>query len=793
MLKSKYALLPLRDVCIYPHMIVPLFVGREKSIEALEFCSKKNQMIFLGTQKDSSIINPSAKDLYDYGTVAQILQLIKLPDGTLKILIEGKRRAKIVQFSEKADFNYVEVTDVVDQIKDEKYLIALFKTLKEAFEQYCDDSNKIPADIFQSLIQLTDYSKFSDLISANLVLTMEEKQYLLQETVLENRLQKVLEKVQGEIEIIKMEKKIKDRVSDQLKKYQKEYYLNEQMNAIQKELGNKEELTDIQELEKRLQEKKMSGETKEKVLKEIKKLKAMPPMSAEGIVVKNYIDWMLSLPWNEYSQDEESLEKSKNILENDHYGLEEAKDRLLEFLAVQKLLNTSSEGKGIILCLAGPPGVGKTSIGKSLAKALNRKFARISLGGIRDEAEIRGHRRTYVGSMPGKIIQAIKKAGTSNPVILLDEIDKMSSDFRGDPAAALLEVLDPEQNNTFADHYIECEYDLSQVIFIMTANNIFAIPEALKDRMEIINLAGYTPLEKLEITKKYLIEKNKKVHGLEKITINFEENALMELISFYTREAGVRECQRLVSKIFRKIAKKVFLDKEDTFSINKSNLSSYLGPALFQQKLITGNPEIGLVNGLAWTSVGGEILFLEALSLPGKGDLILTGKLGETMVESVKAAYSLSMLYSIKLGLDESWFTKHNIHLHIPEAAVPKDGPSAGITIFTTFMSLFLQKPVNRLLAMTGEISLRGFVLPIGGLKEKLLAAKNSGITHVLIPEGNMKDLAIISDHIKDGLKITSCAHITTVLKNVFDEKIFQELTPVIQFEPLNNYLKIAN
>jgi ATP-dependent Lon protease len=735
MLKSKYALLPLRDVCIYPHMIVPLFVGREKSIEALEFCSKKNQMIFLATQKDSSIINPSEKDLYEHGTVAQILQLIKLPDGTLKILIEGKRRAKIIQFSEEVDFNYVEVTDVIDEIKDEKYLIALFKTLKEAFEKYCDDSNKIPADIFQSLIQLTDYSKFADLISANLILTMEEKQYLLQETVLENRLQKVLEKVHGEIEIIKMEKKIKDRVSDQLKKYQKEYYLNEQMNAIQKELGNKEELTDIQELEKKIQEKKFSLEIKEKVLKELKKLKAMPPMSAEGIVVKNYIDWMLSLPWNEYSQDEESLEKSKNILENDHYGLEEAKDRLLEFLAVQKLLHTSSEGKGIILCLAGPPGVGKTSIGKSLAKALNRKFARISLGGIRDEAEIRGHRRTYVGSMPGKIIQAIKKAGTSNPVILLDEIDKMSSDFRGDPSAALLEVLDPEQNNTFADHYIECEYDLSQVIFIMTANNIFAIPEALKDRMEIINLAGYTPFEKLEITKKYLIEKNKKMHGLEKITINFEENALMELISFYTRESGVRECQRLISKIFRKIAKKVFLDKETSFSINKSNLSSYLGPALFQQKLITGSPEIGLVNGLAWTSVGGEILFLEALSLPGKGELILTGKLGETMVESIKAAYSLSMLYSMKLGLDESWFTKHNIHLHIPEAAVPKDGPSAGITIFTTFMSLFLQKPVNRFLAMTGEISLRGFVLPIGGLKEKLLAAKNSGITHVLIPD----------------------------------------------------------
>ncbi len=790
---SRYSLLPLRDVCIYPHMIVPLFVGRDKSIQALEFASKKEQLIFLVTQKDSSIIAPVQKDLYEVGILAQILQLIKLPDGTMKVLIEGKKRGKVLNLLEGEDFTTVEVEELNDTIADEKFLLALFKTLKESFENYCEVSNKITVDIFQSLMQLSDPSKFGDLVAAHLNLKMEDKQYLLNETNLNLRLQKLLEKIQGEIEIIKVERKIKERVKTQMEKYQKEYYLNEQINAIQKELGNKDEQSEYQDMEKKLQEKNMSEDIKDKVLKEIRKLKSMQPMSAEAVVVRNYIDWMLSLPWGEFSKDEEDLSQAKAILESQHYGLEDVKERLIEFLAVQKLLKNQKEGKGAILCLVGPPGVGKTSIGKSLAQALNKQFIRISLGGVRDESEIRGHRRTYVGAMPGKIIQAMKKTGTSNPLILLDEVDKMSSDFRGDPSSALLEVLDPEQNNRFTDHYIENEYDLSQVIFVMTANDLYSIPGPLRDRMEIIFISGYTPFEKLQIAKQYLVEKNQKLHGLSHLKINFEEEALRSLIETYTKETGVRECQRLIAKVFRKVASQYLLHQQEHFNITKSNIVDYLGPNLYQEKLIEGQSEIGLVNGLAWTSVGGELLFIEALALPGNGELILTGKLGEIMKESIKAAHSLAHILSTQLGLKPSWFTTHSIHLHIPEGAIPKDGPSAGITVFTTFMSLLLQKPVPRNLAMTGEISLRGHILPIGGLKEKLLAAKLSGVKTVCIPKKNEKDLVKVPDIIKKDLEIHLCDHVTDLLKIVFQEKMFLELNNIILLEPLEKYLKVAN
>ena len=785
---QSFPLLPLREVIIFPHMVVPLFVGREKSIAALEEASKNGNELFLVTQRDASVLNPDREDIYEIGTVVSIIQMLRLPDNTVKVLIEGKYRAKIHDYESTEKGYRASVEKCNDVIADALNLEATIRSLKSVFEQYVKLNKRIPPELLMSISSITDPSRLSDIIVAHLTMKIAEKQKILEAVNLEERLALLLEKMQGEIEIINVERKIRSRVKTQMEKSQKEYYLNEQMNAIQKELGNKEDgRSEIGEFEERLEGKNMPEEAVEKVKKEIRKLKSMSPMSAESAVVRNYIDWMLNLPWQEYSEDDNSVVHAKEILDKDHYGLSDVKERIIEYLAVKSLV--AEGGKGTILCLAGPPGVGKTSIARSLAEAMNRSFVRISLGGVRDEAEIRGHRRTYVGAMPGKIIQSLKKTKTSNPVVLLDEIDKMSSDFRGDPASAMLEVLDPEQNRNFADHYLEVEYDLSKVMFVMTANDLSRIPGPLRDRMEIINIAGYTPFEKLQIAKKYLMKKAVKNNGLHDYTVNVGDKALMKVIRGYTREAGVRELERQTNTIARKIATDVVTEEiaaGKKFTVTEKQIEKHLGPVKFEKTDIEKQPQVGLVNGLAWTSVGGELLNIEVVTFPGTGKISVTGKLGEVMQESAKAALSYVRSIGDRLGIEHEWYSKHDIHVHVPEGATPKDGPSAGITMATALTSAIANIPIMQDVAMTGEITIRGRVLPIGGLKEKLLAAKQAGINTVIIPKKNEKDLVKVPEEIKEGIDVRPCFHIEEVLKIALDLQKPEEFMKVVALKVLD-------
>lgn len=764
---SEFPLLPLRDVIIFPHMVVPLFVGREKSIQALEKAAEKGNELFLVTQKDASVLNPDREDIYDIGTVVTIIQMLRLPDNTVKVLIEGKYRAQIVDFQNSESGYFAKVKRAQESFGDEVNLEAAVRSIKSVFEQYVKLNKRIPPELLMSISSITDAGRLADIIVAHLTMKIHEKQEILEASSVEKRLDLLLQKMQAEIEIINVEKRIRTRVKTQMEKSQKEYYLNEQMNAIQKELGAKDDgRTEINEMEEKLEAKNMPREAKEKIKKEIKKLKTMSPMSAESAVVRNYVDLAITLPWEEYSEDNDDVNHARGVLDKDHFGLQEVKDRIIEFLAVKSLVK--NEGKGSILCLVGPPGVGKTSIARSLAEALNRKFVRISLGGVRDEAEIRGHRRTYVGAMPGKVILGIKKAAIGNPVILLDEIDKMSSDFRGDPSSAMLEVLDPEQNRTFADHYLEVEYDLSKVMFIATANDMSQIPVPLKDRMEVITIAGYTPFEKLQIAKRYLLPKSIKYNGLKDYTLTLSDKCVNKIITGYTREAGVRELERSINTVARKVATEVVSKHIPTgkvFNVTSKILEKHLGPLKFDRSEIEKEPQIGLVNGLAWTSVGGELLHIEVVAVPGTGKIEITGKLGDVMKESAKAALSYVRSISSRIGVDHEWYTKNDLHIHVPEGATPKDGPSAGVTLATALTSAIAGIPVRQEVAMTGEITIRGRVLPIGGLKEKMLAAKQAGITKVVIPKKNRKDLSKIPDEIKNGLEIFPCEHAEEVLK----------------------------
>ena len=768
---KKFPLLPLRDMIIFPHMVVPLFVGREKSIAALEEAAKNNNELFLVAQKDASVLNPDKEDVYNVGTVVNIIQMLRLPDNTVKVLIEGKYRASVDEFHADVDGYWADVTKCTSDTEDQVRLEATMRSIKNTFESYVKLNKRIPPELLMSISSITDPSRLADIIVAHLSMKIPEKQEILEAVNIEDRLNLLLEKMQGEIEIINVEKRIRTRVKTQMEKSQKEYYLNEQMSAIQKELGQKDEKSDIQEMEEKLAAKEgMTKEAFEKTEKEIKKLKSMSPMSAEAAVVRNYIDWMLSLPWGEHTDDNNSVAHAREVLEEHHYGMKDVKDRIVEYLAVRSLVG--DEGKGTILCLAGPPGVGKTSIAKSLAESLGRQFHRISLGGVRDESEIRGHRRTYVGALPGKIMSALKKAGTSNPVILLDEIDKMSSDMRGDPAAAMLEVLDPVQNKNFTDHYIECEYDLSKVMFVMTANDLGRIPGPLRDRMEIIHVSGYTPNEKLQIGKRYLLKKAIKNNGLNDYTVAMSDNTIIDVVRGWSKEAGVREFERLLNTVCRKIATDVVtkaIEAGKKFNVTSKQLAKFLGPKRFEGTDIEAEPQIGLVNGLAWTSVGGELLNIEVVPYSGKGSIQITGKLGEVMTESARASLSYVRSISDKLGISSEWYDKHDIHIHVPEGATPKDGPSAGVTMVTALTSAITGIKVRQDVAMTGEVTIRGRVLPIGGLKEKLLAAKQAGVKTVVIPAKNEKDLVDIPKEIKDGIEVFPCTHVEEVLKIALD------------------------
>jgi len=796
---SRFPLLPLRELIIFPHMVIPLFVGREKSIAALEEAAKNDNELFLVTQKDADVLNPDREDVYDMGTVVSIIQMLRLPDNTVKVLIEGRYRAKISEFESSSKGYFATVQKMVGEQGNPVELEATVRSIKNIFEQYVKLNKRIPPELLMSISSITDPARLTDIIVAHLTMKIEEKQKILEAVNIPDRLQLLLEKMQGEIEIINVERKIRTRVKSQMEKSQKEYYLNEQMNAIQKELGQKDEKTDIQEMEEKLAEKEMPLEAKQRVEKEIKKLKSMSPMSAEAAVVRNYVDWMLSLPWLEYTEDNNDVKHARGILEKHHYGMKDVKDRIVEHLAVRSLLK-SDEGKGTLLCLAGPPGVGKTSIAKSLAEALGRSFHRISLGGVRDEAEIRGHRRTYVGAMPGKIMNAIKKAGTSNPLILLDEIDKMSSDMRGDPSAAMLEVLDPEQNKTFADHYIELEYDLSKVLFVMTANDLSKIPGPLRDRMEIIHLSGYTPYEKQEIGQKHLLQRALKNNGLENYKIKIADKVLVDIVRGYTREAGVREFERLLNTVSRKIATDIVTKSTPegkSFNVTAKQLAKFLGPKHFEQTEIEKEPQVGLVNGLAWTPVGGELLNIEVITVAGKGQIQVTGKLGEVMQESAKAAMTFVRSISGRLGVDKEWFEQNDIHIHVPEGATPKDGPSAGVTMVTALTSAITGMKVRQDVAMTGEVTIRGRVLPIGGLKEKMLAAKQAGIKTIIIPEKNRKDLIEIPEEIKSGLEIVPCYHVESVLKTALEiskpEEFLKKVGLTLLEKDNHDELKVAN
>ncbi len=762
-MNASYPVLPLRDIVVFPHMIVPLFVGREKSVRALEEVMKDDKQILLSSQIDPSIDDPTADGIYEVGVLANVLQLLKLPDGTVKVLVEGRARVQILNFVDNPDFFEASAIELKETLGDETTLAALIKSVGEEFERYAKVKKNIPEDALSSVADTNEPDRLADLVGGHLGVEIDQKQDLLETLSVAERLEKVYGLMQGEMSVLTVEKKIKSRVKTQMERTQREYYLNEQMKAIQKELGDGEEgQNEVAELESKVADTKLSKEALEKVTTEIKKLKNMSPMSAEATVVRNYLDWILGIPWGVRSRVKKDLAKAQAVLDNDHYGLEKVKERIVEYLAVQQ---RSKKLKGPIMCLVGPPGVGKTSLGKSVAKATGREFIRISLGGVRDESEIRGHRRTYIGSMPGKIIQALKKAKTTNPLILLDEIDKMGQDFRGDPASAMLEVLDPEQNSTFSDHYLEVEYDLSDVMFLTTANS-YNMPGPLLDRMEIIPLAGYTEDEKSEIAKQHLIDKQVKNHGLKKGEFELTDEALMEMIRVYTREAGVRNLEREIGKLARKAVTKIVRKEVETVTVTPDNLDDFLGVKKYRYGLAEKEDQIGVVTGLAYTSVGGELLSIEALRLPGKGRMKTTGKLGDVMKESIDAASSYVRSISPQIGVKPPAFDKMDIHVHVPDGATPKDGPSAGLAMVTSIVSVLTRIPVRKDIAMTGEVSLRGNAMPIGGLKEKLLAALRGGIKTVLIPQDNEKDLADIPDNVKEGLKIIPVTHVSDVLKH---------------------------
>ncbi|MGB6063342.1 MAG: endopeptidase La [Desulfomonilaceae bacterium] len=763
-------LLPLRDIVVFPYMVVPLFVGRERSIKALELAMKSDKMILLASQKNAQQTSPQEQDIFDIGTIGQIIQMLKLPDNTIKVFVEGTRRASIRHFVENDQCFQVEVQPIGDEVQEREIEVqALVRSLKAVFDNYLAHNKKIPQEFVSSVRSMTDAARLADTIAAQLNLKIEDKQELLELVSVRDRIEKLLELMQSEVEIAEIEKKIRDRVKKQMEKSQKEYYLSEQMRAIQKEMGEKDDFkNEIAELEEQLDKKKLPAEAEAKVRKEIRKLKLMSPMSAEATVVRNYVDWFLVLPWSTASGTELNIEDAQRILDEDHYGLREVKRRIIEYLAVQKLV---ARAKGPILCLVGPPGVGKTSLAKSVAAATGREFVRISLGGVRDEAEIRGHRRTYIGALPGKIIQSMKKVQTINPVMLLDEVDKMSMDFRGDPSAALLEVLDPEQNHTFNDHYLDVDYDLSQVMFITTANTLHGIPAPLQDRMEIIRLAGYTELEKLKIAERFLVRKQMVANGLSEEQIEFSRKAILRIIRRYTREAGVRNLERQISKVCRKVAREVVAGKiAERLLIESSHIGKFLGVPKFRYGIKEEKEKIGVATGLAWTEVGGELLIVEVALMPGSGKLTVTGKLGEVMQESAQAAVSYVRSRAWALGLKIDFYNKVDIHIHVPEGATPKDGPSAGITMTSALVSALTKKPFPNDVAMTGEITLRGRVLPIGGLKEKLLAAKRGLIARVIIPRENEKDLKEVPRRIREGMEIIPIDHMDEVLGIVFPE-----------------------
>ena len=761
--------LPLRDTVVFPKMIVPLFVGRTKSINALQKVNDENGTIVLATQKKADMEDPKEDDIYHIGTLGNILQMLKLPDGTVKVLIEGVERIEIKKIYDNGEYISAAVVSLPDTTVDDLELEALSRAVISQFEDYVKVSKKISPDVIVAIHQIEDYSKLADTIASHISLKMEDKQALLEAKDLKARFEKLLGFMDAEMAMIEVENKIKSRVKKQMEKSQKEYYLNEQMKAIQKELNDGEEEDEISSYMKKIENTRLSKEAKEKALSEVRKLKTMGTMSSEATVVRNYLDWLLDIPWKKKSKVNKDLAKAMEILEKDHYGLEKVKERIVEYLAVR---SRADKVKGPILCLVGPPGVGKTSLGQSIARATGRNFVRASLGGMRDEAEIRGHRRTYIGSMPGKIIQSMKKAGTSNPLFLLDEIDKLGNDWRGDPSSALLEVLDPEQNSTFNDHYLEVDYDLSDVMFVTTANSL-DMPRPLLDRMEIIRLSGYTEDEKVEIAKRHLIPKIFAENAVRKSELAITDAAVRDIIRYYTREAGVRNLERELATIARKAVKDILLSKDNDMKVevNADNLEKYLGVRKFSYGVAEEKDHIGVTTGLAWTEVGGDILFIEAVDMPGKGKVMQTGKLGEVMKESIDTAYSVVRAHSKELGIDPEVFEKTDIHIHVPEGATPKDGPSAGIAMYTTLVSVLTKVPVRKDVAMTGEITLQGRVLPIGGLKEKLLSALRGGIKTVIIPKENEKDLVEIPENVKTGLKIIPVSDVSEVLKIALKNK----------------------
>jgi ATP-dependent Lon protease len=760
---SIYPVLPLRDIVVFPHMIVPLFVGREKSVQALDDVMRDDKQILLLTQKNAGQDDPTTDDLYRVGTVGTVLQLLKLPDGTVKVLVEGVHRARVENFTDNATFFQASAEPIEDSVGQGQELEALSRAVIAQFEQYIKLNKKIPPEVLVSINQIDEPSKLADTVASHLNLKIPEKQLLLELPTISERLEKVYGLMESEIGVLQVEKRIRNRVKRQMEKTQREYYLNEQLKAIQKELGESEEGRDeLAELEERIAKTKFSKEAKEKAKAEMKKLRTMSPMSAEATVVRNYLDWMLSIPWGKRTKIKKDIVAAEAVLDSDHYGLDKVKERILEYLAVQQ---RTDKVKGSILCLVGPPGVGKTSLGKSIAKATGRNFVRMSLGGVRDEAEIRGHRRTYIGSMPGKVIQGMKKAKSSNPLFLLDEIDKLGADWRGDPSSALLEVLDPEQNSTFNDHYLEVDYDLSDVMFICTANTL-RMPQPLLDRMELIRISGYTEDEKVEIAKQYLVSKQIEANGLKPAEFSVSDDAIRDLVRYYTREAGVRSLEREIANLCRKSIKDILVKKLEKVAVTRRNLDKFAGVRKFRFGEAELEDAVGIVTGLAWTEVGGELLQIEAVSLAGKGRVTMTGKLGDVMKESVQAAEMYIKSRAPSLGIKPTVFEKKDVHVHVPEGATPKDGPSAGVGMTTAIVSVLTGIAVRKDIAMTGEITLRGRVLPIGGLKEKLLAALRGGLKTVLIPKDNEKDLADIPDNVKRGLKIIPISTIDELLRN---------------------------
>ncbi len=758
-----FAVLPLRDIVVFPHMIVPLFVGREKSIRALEEVMGSDKQILLATQMNAADDDPEPEAIYDVGTLANVLQLLKLPDGTVKVLVEGASRARVIAFTDREDYHEARAEVLHEPAEEEVEIEALARSVVSDFENYVKLNKKISPEVIAAVGQIEDYSKLADTIASHLAIKIPEKQEMLSTLSIKDRLEKAMGHMESEISVLQVEKRIRSRVKRQMEKTQREYYLNEQMKAIQKELGEGEDGRDeATEIEERIKKTKLTKEAREKAEAELKKLRSMSPMSAEATVVRNYLDWILSIPWGKRTKVKYDLDLAQQVLDTDHFGLDKVKDRIVEYLAVQSRQNKM---KGPILCLVGPPGVGKTSLGKSIAKATGREFVRMALGGVRDEAEIRGHRRTYIGSMPGKVIQSMKKAKKSNPLFLLDEIDKMGMDFRGDPSSALLEVLDPEQNSTFMDHYLEVEYDLSSVMFVTTANTL-NIPPALMDRMEIIRIAGYTEDEKVEIAKRHLLPKAIRDHALQPNEFSVSEDAIRAIIQTYTREAGVRSLERELMKLGRKAVTEILRKKTEKVEITAANISDYLGVPRFRYGQVEADDQVGVVTGLAWTEVGGELLTIEGVMMPGKGRMTVTGNLKDVMKESISAAASYVRSRALDFGVEPPLFDKRDIHVHVPEGATPKDGPSAGVAMATAIVSVLTGIPVRADVAMTGEITLRGRVLPIGGLKEKLLAALRGGIKKVLIPEENAKDLADIPDNVKSGMEIIPVSRVGEVLRH---------------------------